>query len=78
MINDKEVKAQLNQSLSYTYSEDALINEKISLKSTFPDLSEEDLDAMAKENLSQSTKQLNEQRQSIKEYPLQNEESREQ
>ncbi|MBQ3720537.1 MAG: hypothetical protein IJM92_14920 [Fibrobacter sp.] len=78
MINDKEVKAQLNQSLSYNYSEDALINEKISLKSTFPDLSEEDLDAMAKENLSQSTKQLNEQRQSIKEYPLQNEESREQ
>ncbi|SHH04565.1 hypothetical protein SAMN05720761_1083 [Fibrobacter sp. UWCM] len=78
MINDKEVKAQLNQSLAYNYSENVLINEKISLKSTFPDLSEEDLDAMAKENLSQSTKQLNEQRQSIKEYPLQNEESREQ
>lgn len=77
-MNDAEVNGQLNQSLSYNYSEDSLTNEKISLKSTFLDLSEEDLNAMAKENLSKSTKQLNKQRQSIKEYPLQNEETMEQ
>ena len=77
-MNDAEVNKRLNQSLSYNHSEDALANEKITLKSIFPDLSEADLDAMAKENLSNSTKQLNKQRQSIKEYPLQNEETMEQ
>lgn len=77
-MNDAEVNKRLNQSLSYNHSEDALAHEKITLKSIFPDLSEADLDAMAKENLSNSTKQLNKQRQSIKEYPLQNEETMEQ
>ena len=69
-MNDAEVNNQLNKSIAYNQREDALINEKITLRSIFKDLSEDELEAMAKENLLKSTEKLKKQCQSIKDFPL--------
>lgn len=72
-MSDAEVYNQLNQSLSYNQTDEALINEKNSLRLIYKDLSEDELEAMAKEELSKSIEILKKQYQSIKDYPLPNE-----
>lgn len=74
-MNDVEVENRLNQSLLYNQSEEALINEKNALRPFYKGLSEEELETMAKENLLKSSESLKKQIQSIKDYPLPNDDA---
>ncbi len=74
-MNDVEVENRLNQSLLYNQSEEALINEKNALRPFYKGLSEEELETTAKENLLKSSESLKKQIQSIKDYPLPNDDA---
>lgn len=53
-MNYIEIKKQLEESLLYSQSEQCLVNEKISLSQIYSDKTEDEIDAMARENISAS------------------------
>ena len=72
-MSDFETDEQLKKSLLNSKNRDALIDEIKNIKQALPHLSNEEIIAIAKENIPDSINMLNNQRQSIKAYPLPNE-----
>ena len=71
MIDD-EMKKHLTRSIEQSQSKEGLNNEKISVYSSYPHLSDEEKKEIIQENISNSTDMLKKQRLSIDAYPTSN------